>query len=118
MEGAMDRLWKTDGDFCMLLARVVLGGVLLFHAVTLIAAVKPGAGALLSLLGAVGELFGSFGLLAGFLARVFAGALLLMVSAGLARFGNAPPGRGLGFYLLAAAILWIVIVHGAGPYSV
>lgn len=117
----MDRLWKTDGDYCMLLVRLVAGAVFLIHAATIAiagGASPSGPPPALVLVGGVVEFLGSIGLLIGLLARISAGAILFEAATGLMLFGNTPQGRSPAFYLLAGTLMWVLIVHGAGPYSI
>lgn len=112
----MERLWKTDGDYCMLVVRLVAGVLFALHGVRVSVSLLQAHGQALFLAGGAMEFVGALALMAGLLARLSAGALLLDAAAGLFAFGNY--GRGVDFYVLAGAVLWLVVVHGAGPWSV
>lgn len=73
------------------------------------------------------ELFGGLGLMAGLLTRVAAGAIALIMLGAIATVhyrhglfidwhGNRE-GHGVEYHLLALALALVVVVKGAGPFS-
>jgi putative oxidoreductase len=135
-------LLTTDGDWVLTIARVVLGIAFFAHGAQklfgwfgghgLSATVRAfrdqmGIPAPLTYLAIAAEFFGGLGLILGLLARVAAlGIAITMVVAMLKVhlkfgfllnwFGNKP-GHGVEYHLLAIALAVVVIVHGAGAFS-
>ena len=136
------RLLATNGDWVLTVARVVLGVAFLVHGGQklfgwfgghgLSATVKTftdqmGIPAPLTYLAIAAEFFGGIGLIVGLMTRVAAfGIAITMVVAMLKvhlRFGflmnwfGNKPGHGIEYHLLAIALALVLIVHGAGAFS-
>jgi putative oxidoreductase len=136
------RLLATNGDWVLTIARVVLGVALFVHGSQkllgwfgghgLSATVRTfrdqmGIPAPLTYLAIAAEFFGGLGLIIGLLTRVAAlGIAITMVVAMLKvhlKFGfllnwfGDKQGHGIEYHLLAIALAIIIIVHGAGAFS-
>jgi putative oxidoreductase len=136
------RLLATNGDWVLTVARVVLGVAFFVHGSQkllgwfgghgLSATVRTfrdqmGIPAPLTYLAIAAEFFGGLGLIVGLLARVAAlGIAITMIVAMfkvhlkfgflLNWFGDRP-GHGIEYHLLALALALLIIVHGAGAFS-
>ena len=136
------RLLATNGDWVLTVARVVLGVAFFVHGSQkllgwfgghgLSATVRTfrdqmGIPAPLTYLAITAEFFGGLGLIFGLLARVAAlGIAITMIVAMfkvhlkfgflLNWFGDRP-GHGIEYHLLALALALLIIVHGAGAFS-
>ena len=136
------RLLATNGDWVLTVARVVLGVAFFVHGSQkllgwfgghgLSATVRTfrdqmGIPAPLTYLAITAEFFGGLGLIFGLLARVAAlGITITMIVAMfkvhlkfgflLNWFGDRP-GHGIEYHLLALALALLIIVHGAGAFS-
>jgi putative oxidoreductase len=136
------RLLATNGDWVLTVARVVLGVAFFVHGSQkllgwfgghgLSATVRAfqdqmGIPAPLTYLAIAAEFFGGLGLIVGLLARLAAlGIAITMVVAMfkvhlkfgflLNWFGDRP-GHGIEYHLLALALALLIIVHGAGAFS-
>ena len=137
------RLLATDGDWVLALVRIVLGITFFAHGAQkllgwfgghgLEATVRTfrehlGIPAPLTYLAIAAEFFGGLGLIVGFLSRVAAlGVAITMIVAMFKvhwQFGffinwfDDRQGHGIEYHLLAIALAAVVIVHGAGAFSV
>lgn len=136
------RLLATNGDWVLTVARVVLGVAFFVHGSQkllgwfgghgLSATIKTfrdqmGIPAPLTYLAIAAEFFGGLGLIIGLLTRVAAlGIAITMVVAMLKvhlKFGfllnwfGDKQGHGVEYHLLAIALAIVIIVHGAGAFS-
>jgi putative oxidoreductase len=136
------RLLVTNGDWVLTVVRVVLGITLFAHGAQkllgwfgghgLSATVRMfrdhiGIPAPLAYLAIAAEFFGGLGLIVGLLARIAAlGIAITMAVAMLTvhlKFGffmnwfGDKQGHGFEYHLLALALALVVIVHGAGAFS-
>ena len=136
------RLLATNGDWVLTVARVVLGVAFFVHGSQkllgwfgghgLSATVRTfrdqmGIPAPLTYLAIAAEFFGGLGLIVGLLARVAAlGIAITMIVAMFKvhlKFGflldwfGDKPGHGVEYHLLALALALLIIVHGAGAFS-
>jgi putative oxidoreductase len=136
------RLLATNGDWVLTVARVVLGVAFFVHGSQklfgwfgghgLSATIKTfrdqmGIPAPLTYLAIAAEFFGGLGLIIGLLTRVAAlGIAITMVVAMIKvhlKFGfllnwfGDKQGHGVEYHLLAVALAIIIIVHGAGAFS-
>ncbi len=136
------RLLATNGDWVLTVARVVLGVAFFVHGSQkllgwfgghgLSATVRTfrdqmGIPAPLTYLAIAAEFFGGLGLIVGLLARVAAlGIAITMIVAMFKvhlKFGflldwfGDKPGHGIEYHLLALALALLIIVHGAGAFS-
>jgi len=137
------KLVKTSDDVGPVVARLALGAVMFPHGAQKALGWFGGPGlqatmgfmtgqlgipALFAGLAIAAELFGSIGLLAGALSRVAAFGIgvtmlvaLLMAHAGNGFFMNwsgAQPGEGFEYHLLAIGLALVVMLKGAGKWSV
>ena len=136
------RLLATNGDWVLTVARVVLGVAFFVHGSQkllgwfgghgLSATVRTfrdqmGIPAPLTYLAIAAEFFGGLGLIVGLLARVAAlGIAITMIVAMfkvhlkfgflLNWFGDRP-GHGIEYHLVTLALALLIIVHGAGAFS-
>jgi len=136
------RLLVTNGDWVLTVVRVVLGITLFAHGAQKLLGLFGGHGlsatvrmfrdhigipAPLAYLAIAAEFFGGLGLIVGLLARIAAlGIAITMVVAMLTvhlKFGffmnwfGDKQGHGFEYHLLAIALALVVIVHGAGAFS-
>lgn len=137
----MLKLIQTDNRPVGLIARITLGVVFLPHGLQKLLGMFGGAGfsgtidnfvsmgmpAVLAFLIIIGESFGSLGLILGFLTRLCAaGISLIMLGAILMVhlqygffmnwYGNRQ-GEGIEFHLLALGLTIVVMIGGAGKWS-
>ena len=136
-------LFQTTNDLTLTVARIVLAAVFIGHGAQKMFGWWGGPGfsraieifeqnmgipPFLTVMAMVAEVFGGLGLLVGLLTRIAAaGVLVVMIVAPLAsglyvRFfmnwqGRAP-GEGFEYHLLAIALILVVMVHGAGAFSI
>jgi len=136
-------LFQTTNDPTLTLARIVLAAVFIGHGAQKMFGWWGGLGfsrtlevfettlgipPALTVLAMVAEVFGGLGLLVGLLTRIAAiGVLGVMIvgplSTGLyVRFfmnwQGRNPGEGIEYHLLAIALILIVLVQGAGAFSI
>jgi len=135
-------LLQTRNDLTLTVARLVLSAVFLGHGTQKMFGWFGGLGfsrtldvfeqtmgipAALTVMAMVAEVFGGLGLLFGLLTRVAAaGVLVVMIVAPLANglyvrffmnWQGRNPGEGFEYHLLAIALILVVLVHGAGAFS-
>jgi putative oxidoreductase len=140
---AAQLLFRTPNDLTLTVARVVLALVFLGHGAQKMFGMFGGLGftrtievfeatmgipAFLTVLAMVAEVFGGLGLLVGLLTRIAAaGVLVVMIVAPLANglyvrffmnWQGRNPGEGFEYHLLAIALILVVLVHGAGAFSI
>lgn len=140
---ALDVLLSTRRDSALLCARVVLGVVMLSHGAQKVFGLFGGGGlgatmssfeqhlglpAVLAVLVMIAEFFGGLGLVAGFLSRIAAGGIILVMTGAIAvvhaRFGwfmnwtGTQAGEGFEYHLLAIALAVVILLRGGGAYSV
>ncbi len=138
----MGSLLHTDDDFGLFLARIFLGIVILPHGLQKLVGMFGGAGfsntvdffvgsgipAPVAILIIIGESFGAIGLIFGFLSRLAAlGIAIIMVGAifmvhlqygfFMNWFGNQA-GEGIEFHLLALGLSLVILIKGAGKWSI
>lgn len=135
-------LLETNGDWVLTLARVILGVVFFAHGAQKLLGWFGGHGlnatigmfrdqlgipAPLAYLAIAAEFFGGLGLIVGFLARVAAVGVAVTMAVAMVKvhlqhgfflnwFGDKQ-GHGFEYHLLALALALVVIVHGAGAFS-
>ena len=135
-------LLETNGDWVLTLARVILGVVFFAHGAQKLLGWFGGHGlnatigmfrdqlgipAPLAYLAIAAEFFGGLGLIVGFLARVAAVGVAVTMAVAMVKvhlqhgfflnwFGDKQ-GHGFEYHLLAIALALVVIVHGAGAFS-
>jgi putative oxidoreductase len=138
----LNSIFKTDDDFAIFIARLALGIVILPHGLqkllglfggpgfsgTVNFFVQQGVPSVIAFLIIIGESFGSLGLIIGFLSRLAAlGITLIMLGAiFLVHFPNgffmnwfgAQKGEGFEFHILAIGLGLVVLIKGAGKWSV
>jgi putative oxidoreductase len=136
--------WVTDtnGDWVLMIVRVVLGVVLFAHGAQKLLGWFGGPGlratlstfrdqlgipAVLAWLAIAAEFFGGLGLIVGLLTRIAALgiAITMIVAMAMVHFrygffmnwyGNKP-GHGVEYHLVVIALALVVIVKGAGAFS-
>ena len=138
----LQRLFKTDNSFASLLVRLTLGIVMFAHGAQLALGWFGGYGfsatmgfftqqmhipALFAFLAIAAEFAGSIGLIVGALSRVAAfGIAATMVVAILTvhtangffmNWSGAQKGEGFEYHLLAIALALVVMINGAGRWS-
>jgi putative oxidoreductase len=135
-------IFRTDDDASALIARLALGIVILPHGLQKLLGMFGGAGftatvdyfvssglpAFLAVLIIIGEALGSLGLILGFLSRVAAlGITIIMLGAILTvhiKFGffmnwaGTQAGEGFEFHILAIGLALVVLIKGGGLWSV
>lgn len=135
-------IFRTEDDASALIARLVLGIVILPHGLQKLLGMFGGAGftatvdyfvssglpAFLAVLIIIGEAFGALGLILGFLSRLAAlGITIIMLGAILTvhvKFGffmnwaGTQAGEGFEFHLLAIGLALVVLIRGGGLWSV
>ncbi len=135
-------IFRTDDDASALVARLALGIVILPHGLQKLLGMFGGAGftatvdyfvssglpAFLAVLIIIGEALGSQGLNQGFLSRVAAlGITIIMLGAILTvhiKFGffmnwtGTQAGEGFEFHILAIGLALVVLIKGGGLWSV
>lgn len=136
------KLIHTNGEVAPMIARLVLGLVTFPHAAQKVFGWFGGAGfsgtmgfftslgipAAFGLLAIVAEFLGSLGLITGLLSRVaaFGISCIMLVAIATVHFGNGffmnwfgnQKGEGFEYHLLALGLAAIVMVRGAGAYSI
>ena len=136
------KLMHTSDEIAPLIARLVLGAVIFPHGAQKLLGWFGGYGfngtmaffaglgipTGLALLAIVAEFFGSLGLITGLLSRVaaFGISCLMIVAVATVHLGNGffmnwlgtQKGEGFEFHLLALGLALIVMIRGAGAYSV
>lgn len=138
----MGSLLHTDDDFGLFLARIFLGVVILPHGLQKLVGMFGGAGfsntvdffvgsgipAPVAILIIIGESFGALGLIFGFLSRLAAlGIAIIMLGAifmvhlqygfFMNWFGNQA-GEGIEYHLLALGLSLVILIKGAGKWSI
>ncbi len=136
-------IFRTDSnDASALVARLALGIVILPHGLQKLLGMFGGAGftatvdyfvgsglpAFLAVLIIIGEAFGALGLILGFLSRLAAlGITIIMLGAILTvhvKFGffmnwtGTQAGEGFEFHILAIGLALVVLIRGGGLWSV
>jgi putative oxidoreductase len=136
------RLLATDADWVLTIARIVLGAALFAHGAQKLLGWFGGHGLRatiqtfhdhlgiptpLAYLAIAAEFFGGLGLIVGFLARVAALGIAITMVVAMAvvhwKFGffinwfGDKQGHGVEYHLLAVALALVIIVHGAGAFS-
>jgi putative oxidoreductase len=139
----MRALFRTTDDISLLILRLTLGGVMLPHGAQKLLGwfggfgysgtigfftEKMGLPWIVAFLIVIGESFGSVGLIVGFLTRVAAfGILLIMIGAiVLVHWPNGffmnwfgkQAGEGFEYHLLAIAMSLVLLLYGGGRWSV
>ncbi len=138
----MGSLLHTDDDFGLFIARIFLGIVILPHGLQKLLGMFGGAGfsgtvdffvgsglpSAVAILIIIGESFGALGLILGFLSRLAAlGIAVIMLGAifmvhlqngfFMNWFGNQT-GEGFEYHLLALGLSLVVLIKGGGKWSV
>lgn len=139
----MRALFRTTDELSLLILRLTLGGVMWPHGAQKLLGWYGGFGFtgtmgfftekmqlpwIVALLIIIGESFGSLGLIVGFLTRVAAfGILLIMVGAIVLvhwpngffmNWSGKQAGEGYEYHLLAAGISLVLLLYGGGRWSV
>lgn len=136
------KLISTDDNWISLIARVVLGVVILPHGLQKLLGLFGGAGfsgtigfftaqgmpAVIAFLVIMGESFGALGLITGFIGRFCAfGILLIMLGAMFMvhlkvgffmNWTGQQKGEGFEYHLLALGLSLIVLLKGSGAFSI
>jgi putative oxidoreductase len=136
------RLCQTTNDPVLTIVRLTLGVVFFAHgaqkalgwfggygfAETLGAFSKMGMPVVLGLLVILIEFLGSLALICGLLARVASGAIILLMAGAVAmvhaQFGfymnwfGQQKGEGFEYHLLAIGLAFVVLIRGAGAWSI
>ncbi len=136
-------LIETDGEWVLMLVRVVLGVVFFAHGAQKLLGWFGGPGlgatlrtfhdqlripAVLTCLAIAAEFFGGLGLIVGLLTRVAAFGVAVTIAVALLTvhlkngfflnwFGEKP-GHGIEYHLLVIALAAVLMVKGAGPFSI
>jgi putative oxidoreductase len=138
----LNKFFRTEDDVSVLIARLFLGVVILPHGLQKLLGMFGGYGfsgtvdffvtngvpAAIAFLIIIGESFGAVGLILGFLSRLAAlGITLIMLGAislvhlphgfFMNWFGNKQ-GEGFEFHLLAIGLALVVLIKGGGKWSV
>lgn len=137
-----DKLIRTEPELSILLLRLALGIVFFAHGAqkmlgwfggggfssTMDAMTGMGIPAVIVFLIIIGEFFGALGLLVGFLSRVAAGGIgiimlgaIFMVHAQNGFFMNwygSQQGEGFEYHLLAVGICMALLIKGSGALSI
>lgn len=135
-------IFHTSDDLGAFVARITLGVVMLPHGLQKLLGLFGGAGfsgtveffvssgipAFVAILIIIGESFGAVGLIAGFLSRLAAlGITVIMLGAIVTvhlqngffmNWGGTAAGEGFEFHLLAVGLGLIVLIKGGGIWSV
>lgn len=135
-------LMRTTADPTLLVARVVLGVVMLAHGAQKLFAMFGGRGldatyaffasfgipAWLGTLAMFAEFGGAIALLLGLLGRLAAAGLIVNMLVAIAlvhgrfgffmNWGGQQAGEGIEFHLITIALLLTILVRGSGPISV
>ena len=138
----LNKFFQTEDDVSVLIARLFLGVVILPHGLqkllgmfggfgfsaTVDFFVNSGIPAAVAFLIIIGESFGAVGLILGFLSRLAAlGIALIMLGATfLVHLPNGffmnwtgnQPGEGFEYHLLAIVLALVVLIKGGGKWSV
>ena len=138
----LNSIFKTDDDFAIFIARLALGIVILPHGLQKLLGLFGGPGfsgtvgffvqqgipSVIAFLIIICESFGSIGLIIGFLSRLAAlGITLIMLGAiFLVHFPNgffmnwsgAQQGEGFEYHILAVGLGLVVLIKGAGKWSI
>ena len=137
----MGALLHTEDDFGLFIARITLGVVMLPHGLQKLLGLFGGAGfsgtvdffvgsglpAAVAILIIIGESFGALGLILGFLSRLAAlGMTLIMLGAIFMvhlQYGffmnwfGSKAGEGFEYHLLALGLSLVVLIKGGGKWS-
>ncbi|HWP92165.1 MAG TPA: DoxX family protein [Thermodesulfobacteriota bacterium] len=138
----MNKFFQTEDDLSVLIARLFLGVVILPHGLqkllgmfggfgfsaTVDFFVNSGVPAAIAFLIIIGESFGAVGLIIGFLSRLAAlGITLIMLGAiflvhlpngFFMNWSGNQPGEGFEYHLLAIGLALVVLIKGGGKWSV
>jgi putative oxidoreductase len=138
----LDKFFQTEDDVSVLIARLFLGVVILPHgwqkllgmfggfgfSATVDFFVNSGIPAAVAFLIIIGESFGAVGLIVGFLSRLAAlGITLIMLGAiflvhlpngFFMNWSSNQPGEGFEYHLLAIGLALVVLIKGGGKWSV
>ncbi|MGH7851168.1 MAG: DoxX family protein [Thermodesulfobacteriota bacterium] len=137
----LSSIFRTSDDIGAFVARITLGVVMLPHGLQKLLGLFGGAGysgtveffvssgipAFIAILIIIGESFGAIGLIAGFLSRLAAlGITVIMLGAIVTvhlqngffmNWGGTAAGEGFEFHLLAVGLGLIVLIKGGGIWS-
>ena len=135
-------IFRTGDDIAAFIARITLGIVILPHGLQILLGLFGGAGfsgtveffvssglpAFVAILIIIGESFGALGLILGFLSRLAAlGITIIMLGAIVTvhlqngffmNWDGSKAGEGFEFHLLAIGLGLIVLIKGGGIWSV
>ncbi len=135
-------IFQTNDDAAALIARLALGLVILPHGLQKLLGMFGGAGftgtvdyfvssgipAFLAVLIIIGESFGALGLIIGFLSRVAAAGISIIMLGAIVtvhvKFGffmnwtGTQAGEGFEFHILAIGLALVVLIKGGGLWSV
>lgn len=138
----LDSIFRTSDDVGAFIARIFLGFVILPHGLQKLLGLFGGAGfsgtveffvgsgipAFIAVLIIIGESFGALGLIFGFLSRLAAlGIVIIMLGAIVTvhlkngffmNWSGSGPGEGFEYHLLAVGLGLVVLIKGGGIWSV
>ena len=138
----MGSILRTDQDFAVFLARIVIGLVILPHGLEKLLGMFGGAGFtgtvdffvgsgipyFVAVLIILGESFGALGLILGFLSRLCAlGIGIIMIGAifmvhlqngFFMNWFGSNAGEGYEYHILAVGLVLVVLIKGGGKWSV
>lgn len=122
-------------DVALLIARIIVGVVFMAHGAQKLfgAFGGPGLSAFVGMLGpvgylvSVGEFFGGLGLIVGFLSRVSAASIIVIMLGAIGmvhgkvgffmNWAGNQGGEGFEYHLLAIAILLVILIAGPGRFA-
>lgn len=138
----LDMIFRTSDDVGAFISRVFLGIVILPHGLQKLLGLFGGAGfsgtveffvgsgipAFIAVLIIIGESFGALGLIFGFLSRLAAlGIVIIMLGAIVTvhlkngffmNWSGSGPGEGFEYHMLAVGLGLVVLIKGGGAWSV
>lgn len=138
----MGSILKTDQDFAVFLARIIIGLVILPHGLQKLLGMFGGAGFtgtvdffvgsgipyIVAVLIILGESLGAIGLIFGFLSRICAlGIAIIMLGAifmvhlqngFFMNWFGSNAGEGYEYHILAVGLVLVVLIKGGGKWSI
>ena len=127
---------RSAVDWALLVARIVVGAIFMTHGAQKLfgAFGGPGLSAIVQMMGplgylvTVGEFFGGLGLISGFLSRLSAASIIIIMLGAVAtvhsKFGffmnwaGNQAGEGFEYHLLAIGALLPIVIAGPGRFAV
>lgn len=138
----MGSILKTDDDFAVFIARIVLGLVMLPHGLQKLLGMFGGAGFtgtvdffvgsgipyIVAVLIILGESLGAIGLILGFLSRLCAAGIAIIMLGAIfmvhlpngffMNWFGSNAGEGYEYHILAVGLALVVLIKGGGKWSV